>query len=368
MKRQWCALALALCAFGQAASAEVKVEVNGEKIDTDAVIIDDRTYVPLRGVLEKTGAQVDWDGESRTVSVTSASQSGDDAIPGIIEKVSPSIVGIIGRSDSGIVSGSGIIIKSGGEIVTNAHVVKDMQTILAVTNEGKGYEAKLKYIDTESDIAVIKIKKIGLPEAALSDGKSIIVGKKVIAIGTPISFSLRNSATVGYISGIDRGGGYYKLIQTDAAITHGNSGGALVDMNGEIVGITASGYEGTNTSFAIPVDTVKYVLEQFEKYGRVRRASFLATFGEDWLASIGIPSEAGLTIKTVEKDSPLVQADIKSGDVLMTIADTPVNSLVELNEKLKEYAPGDRVRVGVAKDGKIIYADIVLAEAPEKNK
>ena len=102
-----------------------------------------------------------------------------------------------------------------------------------------------------------------------ANSEDIVVCKQVIAIGTPITFSLRNSATVGHISGLNRSVGEpYRLVQTDTAITHGNSGGALINMNGELVGITSSGYSGTNTNFAVPVDTVKYVLNQFELYGK----------------------------------------------------------------------------------------------------
>lgn len=360
---------------GSVACAAPAVKVNGVQIDTDAVIIDDRTYVPLRGVFEAAGASVSWDEGTSTASVSFSDGADDDLIPSIIEAVSPTVVGIIGRGEvsgyfgtqEGIMSGSGIIIKSGGEILTNAHVVKDMKTILVVMNDGKGYEAQLKYIDEETDLAVVKIKKIGLPVVSFANTEDIIVGKRVVAIGTPITFSLRNSATVGYISGINRSVGEpYRLIQTDTAITHGNSGGALVNMKGEVVGITSNGYEGTGTNFAIPVDTVKYVLNQFELNGRVRRPDFGAEFREDWLAELGVPSEAGLTIKSMEKSSPLAAAGFKTGDVLVSVAGVPINSIVELNELMKGYNPGDSVKAGVKTGGEIIYADIVLSEKPAK--
>ena len=165
-----CALASLISV--QTAMAAPSVEVNGTPIETEAVIIDDRTYVPLRGVFEAAGATVTWDDETQTAGVNiSHSASDDELIPYVIESVSPSVVGIIGRgkvesyysSQEGIMSGSGVIIKTGVEILTNAHVVKDMDTILVVMNDGKGYEAQLKYIDEETDLAVVKIKKIGLP-------------------------------------------------------------------------------------------------------------------------------------------------------------------------------------------------------------
>ena len=356
----------------QTAMAAPNVEVNGTQIDTDAVIIDDKTYVPLRGVFEAAGAEVSWNEETQTAGINiSNSLSDDELIPSVIESVSPSVVGIIGRgktesyygSQEGIMSGSGVIIKTGGEILTNAHVVKNMNTILVVMNDGKGYEAQLKYIDEDTDLAVVKIKKIGLPVVKFANSEDIVVGKQVIAIGTPITFSLRNSATVGHISGLNRSVGEpYRLVQTDTAITHGNSGGALINMNGELVGITSSGYSGTNTNFAVPVDTVKYVLNQFELYGKVRHISFGAEFQEDWLAELGVPSEAGLTIKGLAKSSPLAKASFKTGDVLVSVDDVAINSIVELNELMKNYLPGDTVKVGVKTNGEIKYADIVLDE------
>ncbi len=358
--------------LSQTAMAAPNVEVNGTQIDTDAVIIDDKTYVPLRGVFEAAGAEVSWNEETQTAGINiSNSLSDDELIPSVIETVSPSVVGIIGRgktesyygSQEGIMSGSGVIIKTGGEILTNAHVVKNMNTILVVMNDGKGYEAQLKYIDEDTDLAVVKIKKIGLPVVKFANSEDIVVGKQVIAIGTPITFSLRNSATVGHISGLNRSVGEpYRLVQTDTAITHGNSGGALINMNGELVGITSSGYSGTNTNFAVPVDTVKYVLNQFELYGKVRHISFGAEFQEDWLAELGVPSEAGLTIKGLEKSSPLAKASFKTGDVLVSVDDVAINSIVELNELMKNYLPGDTVKVGVKTNGEIKYADIVLDE------
>ena len=358
--------------LSQTAMAAPNVEVNGTQIDTDAVIIDDKTYVPLRGVFEAAGAEVSWNEETQTAGINiSNSLSDDELIPSVIESVSPSVVGIIGRgktesyygSQEGIMSGSGVIIKTGGEILTNAHVVKNMNTILVVMNDGKGYEAQLKYIDEDTDLAIVKIKKICLPVVKFANSEDIVVGKQVIAIGTPITFSLRNSATVGHISGLNRSVGEpYRLVQTDTAITHGNSGGALINMNGELVGITSSGYSGTNTNFAVPVDTVKYVLNQFELYGKVRHISFGAEFQEDWLAELGVPSEAGLTIKGLEKSSPLAKASFKNGDVLVSVDDVAINSIVELNELMKNYLPGDTVKVGVKTNGEIKYADIVLDE------
>ena len=377
MKKALITIPVTLLIFLFVASADIppKVKVNGNIIPTEALLIDGRTYVPLRGVFEATGAAVSWDEAERTAIINTSGAAGDALIPGIIERISPSVVGIVGKykpegySDDyeGISHGSGIIIKSGGEILTNAHVVEDMTAIFVVMNDGKGYEAKVKYIDKEADLAVVKINKIGLPVAKFADTSDIIVGKMVIAIGTPLSFSLRNSATVGYISGINRGlGDPYRMIQTDAAVNPGNSGGALVNTNGDVIGVTSSGYIGYNTSFAIPIDTVKHVLNHFENYGKVKRADLGADFTEDWLAEMGLPSEGGLLIKSMNKSSPLLSAGFKNGNTLLSINGQKINSLVELNEFLKPFLPGDSVNIGINNGTDIIYSDIILSEKPTK--
>lgn len=370
-----CAVILAVFSFDlSGASFSPKVMVNGSIIPTDALLIDDRTYVPLRGVFEAAGAQVSWDEESGTAVINTGSAQQDTLVPGVIEKLSPSVVGIIGKCVSGsgasayeyIAHGSGVVVKSGGEILTNAHVVTDMIMIFVVLNDGSSYEAKVKHIDEESDLALIKINKIGLPVAKFADTSDIVVGKMVVAIGTPISFSLRNSATVGYISGINRAvSGTYRLIQTDAAVNSGNSGGPLVNLDGEVIGINSSGYVGygiESTNFAIPADTVNYVLRHFEAYGKVRRPSLKAELKEDWLAELGVPSEGGLTVRSMDKDSPLLYAEFANGDIISAINGTAVNSIVEVNELFKSFLPGDTVTVTAARGADIIEKQVVLAE------
>ncbi|MBC7765139.1 MAG: trypsin-like peptidase domain-containing protein, partial [Hyphomonadaceae bacterium] len=210
-------------------STRLKVIVNGNEIKTEAKIIDDHVYVPIRAVSESMGAKVSWNGNTSTATISSASN--DEIVPEVIKTVSPSIVGIIGTlNDSGdysnqnkyidqFVHGTGVIIKSDGRILTNAHVVKDMGKIVVVLTDGSGYEGKLEYIDEDSDLATVRIKQTNLPTATLGNKDDIISGKGVIAIGTPLSFSLRNSASIGIISGLNRSiNSAYKLIQTDAAI------------------------------------------------------------------------------------------------------------------------------------------------------
>ncbi|MEG1880100.1 MAG: trypsin-like peptidase domain-containing protein, partial [Oscillospiraceae bacterium] len=228
--------------------------------------------------------------EENRVDITANSE--ENAIRNAIDIISPSVVAIVGnymadttatyqdKYAEGIAHGTGIILTSGGEILTNAHVVKDLTSIVVILANGEGYEGRIKYIDEKLDLAVVKIEKLGLPVAKFADENSLVIGKKVIAVGTPVNIGLRNSVSLGIISGVNRSvSSEYTLIQTDAAVNPGNSGGPLVNLSGEVVGINSSGYsaigiEGMN--FAIPITNVKYAINQFETYGKINRPNFEA--------------------------------------------------------------------------------------------
>jgi serine protease Do len=359
----------------QGYNEKIRIMVNGKEVNAEAKMIDNRVYLPVRTVSESLGAKVDWDGTNRTVSVSM--QNDDELIPEVLKKVSPSVVGVIGnlKEDSEyssgqyseeIVHGTGVIIKPSGEILTNAHVVKDMDKIVVVLSDGNGYEAKLKCIDEETDLAVIKINKSGLSVATFGKEEDIIIGKTVLAIGTPVSISLRNSASIGIISGINRGiSSSYRLIQTDAAINPGNSGGPLVNLKGNVIGINSTKFSGIGVEglgFSIPLNTINYVLKQFDSFGMVRRPYLGANFEEDWAARVGLPSNSGLSIKGVDKNSPAQSKGLKSGDILFSINDDKVNTEVDFNEVMKKYFPGDSITVKIKRDGVMESLNIKLEE------
>ncbi len=371
-------LCFTIC-FGLVQADEaMHIVLNGKEIDTQPVLINDRTYVPLRSFFEEIGATVGWDGTTSTADITmDTGTSMENMVSKVIEEVSPSVVGIIGNLDSAvssgvdaynqIVIGSGVIISSGGEILTNAHVVSDLETILVVLSDGTIKQARIKAMDEEIDLALIRIDQIGLPFATLADESDIVVGKTAIAIGTPVSFSLRNSATCGIVSGLNRSvQNNYRVIQTDAAINGGNSGGPLVNLEGKVMGINSSKYavEGVEgLCFAIPADTVRYFLDSVEKYGRIRRPSLGATFQESWASVYGMPGGDGLTIKTMDADSPLVAAGASEGWSIIGIADREVEGLVDMNEIFMDYIPGDTVPITFKQpDGTVVTLDVTLAE------
>jgi serine protease Do len=301
-------------------------------------------------------------------------------VPKVVERTTPSVVAIIGKpsgSDKSLeknrynlAHGTGVIVKSDGVIITNAHVVKDMNNIVVVTSEGKSYSGHTTNIDEESDLALVKIEATGLPTATFASSADIKVGETVAAIGTPISFALRNSVTVGIVSGIDRSlSSEYQLIQTDAAINPGNSGGALINMNGEVIGINTMKYAELgveNLGFAIPVDTVKYVLDNFERYGKVKRPYLGVELEESWEAVVGLPSSQGLRVAYVDLDSPAAKAGVKQDDGLVSIGGHNVKTLVDYNEALKKYLPGETVDLSLQSGGTTVTKQITFGEVQSK--
>lgn len=304
------------------------------------------------------------------------STAAEDPVPGIIKSITPSVVGIIGKDDSGgasgpddrynLTHGSGIIVKSNGWIVTNAHVIKDLQNALVVTSDSKTYSIKETYLDEVSDLALIKINATSLKPAKFipSTGKTV-VGEKVVAVGTPISFSLRNSATVGVISGLNREvAAAYRLIQSDTAINPGNSGGPLVNMKGEVLGINSLKYSAVgveNMGFSIPSDTVQYIMNQLFKYGEVKHPSLGLELEPSWSSIVGLPTLDPLTVtKVISAEAR--KAGVAEDDVLYSIDGHRVVSLVDINELFKSYSPGTTVRLVMQSDGDIVIRKLVLTQ------
>ena len=363
-----------VCGIAFANVTNPSVFVNGRKMETDAVIINDRTFVPLRAVSESLGALVEWDEAVFAANITMENGNVDAVVSNVIQTLSASVVAIVGDYDANssaynnnkfaerLAHGTGVVIKSGGDILTNAHVVDGLNNIIVVLSDGSAYNGKIKYIDKNADLAVVKIDKLGLPVATFAKDEDISVGDTVIAIGTPISFSLRNSATKGIISGMNRGlFSEYALIQTDASINPGNSGGPLVNLRGEVVGINSSKYSGVGIEgmcFSIPANTVRYVLSQFEKYGEVKRANISATLEENWAAKRGLPTNEGLTVQKV--DGRAKEEGLQVGDIVIAIDDTVIHSNVDFNECMKKYDIGNTAKFKIYRGGDMHFIDFTL--------
>ncbi|MCX7709651.1 MAG: trypsin-like peptidase domain-containing protein [Clostridia bacterium] len=366
--------AILTLSFSVSASAEnaVKVYVNDVPANSEAKVINGTVYVPLKTIGQSMGANVNWNPQEQIVSINSKQLN----IPGVINKISPSVVGIVGKTkgDDGlgfsnrdsIAFGTGIIYKANGYIITNAHVVSNLENIIVVLSNGKAYEGRLKAIDEFSDLALVKIDKGGLIPAELGEASDIYVGEQVVAIGTPLSISLRNSATSGIVSGLNRPlESSYGLIQSDAAINAGNSGGPLVNMQGKVIGINSVKFQGIGIeglSFSIPIDTVKYVVGHFEKYGKVKRPYLGAKFQESLAAKYGLPTEEGLTITEIEKDSPAEEAGLHADDILLSINGKKLSTFVTYNEETKKYLPGDTVEFKVLRNSNELTAKVTFSE------
>lgn len=298
----------------------------------------------------------------------------DEIVPDIIKNVSPSVVAIIGNYipeklpehlapyNVRTYHGTGVVIKQMGEILTNTHVVKDLDNITVVLNDGSSVSAKIKYMDEMSDLAIIKVERNNLVPIKFGNTQDIVPGKTVIALGTPLSFSLRNSASLGIISGLNRGiESEYRLIQTDTAINPGNSGGPLLNLKGELIGINSMKYTGIGIEgmgFSIPVDTVQYVINNFDSYSKVMRPITGMTFEESWEARNGLPTNTGITVKNVENNMPAARAGIQPGDILFKVNNNEVHSIVDFNEIMKNIVMGDQFTVQVKRNSQVV--DIIV--------
>ncbi|CAG7643640.1 hypothetical protein PAESOLCIP111_04516 [Paenibacillus solanacearum] len=366
----------ALCVFTLLGGMGSAAAQNGNegKVHWQTEEMNGEAYVKASDVVRALGGSGTYLADAGEFVYTSPA-----SISEVVKRVSPSIVGIIGKqgdrngkvSDNrfSLAHGTGIIIDADGLIVTNAHVVKDLKQMIVVTSDGKQYAGQVMHSDEESDLALVSIAASGLQPATFAETAQVEVGETVVAIGTPISFALRNSVTVGVVSGMDRTlHSTYRLIQTDAAINPGNSGGALVNMNGEVIGINslklaAAGIDGLG--FAIPADTVQYVLRHFEAYGKVKHPSLGLDLEESWAAIVGLPTEEPLKVARLHQGSSAADAGIREGDVLFSIDQYNIKSLVDLNERLKKYLPGDKVTLTMQSNGDIVQKEITLIEAKQ---
>ncbi|WP_438444227.1 S1C family serine protease [Gorillibacterium sp. sgz5001074] len=344
-----------------------------KKASMDAKWIDGELFVKASAVVSALGADGEYDAESGTFTLTQPNRVAE-----VVKTASPAIVAIIGKPEGegrsaslddryNLAHGTGFVVEEDGWIITNAHVVKGMKKLVVVTSEGKQYEAKAPYVDEDSDLAMVKIEAKGLTVIPLANTADVEVGDSVVAIGTPISFALRNSASAGIISGVNRAvHSTYKLLQTDAAINPGNSGGPLMNMKGEVIGVNSLKFAAVGVEslgFSIPVDTVRYVMDQFHRFGRVKRPVLGFEVEESWAAVVGLPTDEPMTVKRVERGSAADKLGIQAGDILYSVDGVNVKSEIDLNEFLKAYLPGDKVKLTLLSQGDLVNRTITLAEA-----
>ena len=270
--------------------------------------------------------------------------------------------------------GSGFIIDSNGTILTNYHVVDGAQKIAVTLSDGKNYDAKVVGKDQKTDIAVIKIDAgQDLPVVTLGDSDRLEVGEWVMAIGNP--FGLDHTVTSGIVSAKGRqigAGPYDNFIQTDASINPGNSGGPLINIRGEVVGITTAIFSqsGGNIGigFAIPTNSIKELLPQLKDKGKVVRGYLGTTVQKitpEIADSLGLKQQRGALVADVMKGSPAERAGIKTGDVIVEFNSKEIKDSGDLPALVARIAPGTSVSLKVVRDGKEVSLPIAVGEMKE---
>jgi len=271
------------------------------------------------------------------------------------------------RSDSG---GSGFVVSTDGLIVTNNHVIEGA-TKIRVRLEGRDYDAELKGTDPATDLALLKIDA-GRPLAALplGDSEALRVGEQVMAIGNPLA--LGSTVTVGVVSakgrsiGLTRDTSFENFIQTDAAINRGNSGGPLVNLRGEVIGIaTAMNWGAENIGFAVPVDTLKAVLPQLRDTGRVSRGYLginIQNLTWERAQAFGLADTDGALVTAVVDGQPADKAGVRHGDVVLSVDGRKVRETRDLIDYVSSRPPGATVSLDVLRDGRRLKLEVELSE------
>lgn len=273
-------------------------------------------------------------------------------------------------------AGSGVIISTDGYIVTNNHVVEEADELMVKLNDNREFKARIIGMDKNTDLALIKIEGEDLPAISIGNSDNLKVGEWVLAIGNP--FSLTSTVTAGIVSAKARtlgasAEGIESFIQTDAAINPGNSGGALVNARGELVGINAMIYSQTGSyagyGFAIPTSIMNKVVDDLKKYGTVQRA-LLGITGQDVSVyidaqkakgnDVDLGTVTGVYVAEVSADGAAAAADLKAGDVILSIDGKTIDKFGELQEALVNHRPGDKVTVTYMRDKKKHTATLTL--------
>jgi serine protease DegQ len=324
-----------------------------------------------------TGCQDDGDnGSAEPATATTSSAVGSDTfdlIPSIVKKVQPSVVSIVTSSGQG----SGVVYRQDGFVITNAHVAGESARVAVVLADGKRLPARVRAKTELYDVAVLDLDREGLP-AATFERELPAVGALAIAIGNPLGFE--NTVTAGIISGLHReipAGGttpaLVDLIQTDAPISPGNSGGALVDRAGEVVGINVAYIPpqggAVSLGFAIPASTAVRVADQLIAKGRVEFAYLgiqPVQVTPELNQAYEIGSDTGVLVAEVVPDSPAARSGMRSGDVIVRLDDAEISVVEDLFAELREHKPGETVTLEFKRDGETRTVEVTLGDQPQR--
>jgi len=323
-------------------------------------------------------------GQTLTLNTTDV----ETAITKSVQKVSPTVVTVVGTipgqttffgtTGDQTVSGSGFFITDQGYIITNNHVVEGTKEVTIVLSDGTEQKATIVGTDPYSDIAVLKTEGKVPSVAALGNSDALNPGESVIAIGSPLG-NFKNTVTVGVVSAtgrsIDTGKGYQieDLIQTDAAINHGNSGGPLVNLAGQVIGIntlivrnTDSGDVAEGLGFAIPVNTAQAVAQQIIQKGYFARPYLGISFqpiNPDIAIRYNLPAQWGVYVTRISSGSPASQAGLQEGDIITKIGDVTLDETHSYVNTLFTFKPGDQITLDVVRGTDNVQVKVTLGEA-----
>lgn len=298
-----------------------------------------------------------------------------------VRRVEPAVVTVVTNDTGGNVfgrnaqaSGSGVVISQDGHIITNNHVIDGANSVAVIYSDGTRANAAVVGADPLTDIAVLKVSGNIPAYASFGDSNALQLGEWVIAIGSPLG-NYRGSVTVGVVSGMNRKVSQQEnLIQTDAAINHGNSGGPLINLAGQIVGIntlvvrdTVGGAPAEGLGFAVPSNTVRSVAEQLISRGRIEYPFIGISYTEvtpQLAAEMNLNSKYGIVITQVTSNSPASRAGLRQQDVVTAIDNNPINETNSLRSILFRYRVGDKVTLTVERGGQTMQVDITLVARP----
>lgn len=357
-----------LCFF----SALVAVVVNNQFFPTTEKVIEYRPSPSFAGTnvnLRESLSSPKYNSSAPTDFIAAA-KKGRPAVVSVRAFQKSTKTKMLGENHGGS-TGSGVVISADGYIVTNNHVIEDASSIEIMLNDNREFKAKLVGSDPTTDLAILKIESEELRFLSFGDSDSLAIGEWVVAIGNP--FRLQSTVTAGIVSAKARNinileqQGIESFIQTDAAVNPGNSGGALVNTKGDLIGIntaimTYSGrYEGF--SFAIPSNLAKKVIYDIIEYGAVQRGWLgvsILNVDNDKAKELGLKKVGGVYLERVNKDEAASEAGLKKGDVIVSVDEIETLTTPEFMEQVGRYHPGDKIRLTYFRNGDEKVAEVTL--------
>ena len=361
-----CALVGGGCGVGGAfLGAKLAQGGKGETVYSDGV------STVMKGVRETSALKIQEIDSSKTLTAAEVYAANVNSTVGIVTSLVTT--NFWGQQTTGAAAGSGFIFSDDGYILTNYHVVSGATSITVSTYDGTNYDAKVVGFDESNDVAVLKIEAEGLTPVVIGDSDKLNVGDEVVAIGNPLG-ELTFSETSGIISALDREvtisqGSTMDLIQTDCAINSGNSGGALFNMHGEVIGITNAKYSSSSSSstasvdnigFAIPMNHVYNIVKSIIENGYIEKpyigVSVLTVSSET--QKYGLPS--GAAVQTITKDSPAEAAGLQVNDIITKANDTDITTSNDLVKLVRAANPGDELTLTVYRQGETLTLTVTV--------